>query len=184
MFKFIAGVILGFIIAIGYLALSFKFGFDHQLTSNIVIAMATVTATAIHFDSVQKQRRDRVWEINKDSLINLSHAVADAIEMSSKFSDLEFNEMQNIPDNTCIEGSKEVSDKFQKTISNSLNVYKPLLNSNLIEAIEKYQESEQRIAKSFDYDEINVFEAYDHQFAAQKELQYTVNKFIKSVSGI
>ena len=54
----------------------------------------------------------------------------------------------------------------------------------MIEAIEKYQESEQRIAKSFDYDEINIFEAYDHQFAAQKELQYTVNKFIKSVSGI
>lgn len=184
MVKLFFGIILGIVITVGYLDFNSKLNFDHELTLNIVIAAATVVATAIHFDSVRKQRHDRVWEINKDSLINLSHAVADAIEMSSKLLDLEFNKMQNIPDDTCIEGSKEVHDKFQKTISDSLNVYKPLLNSNLIEAIEKYQKSEQKIAKSFNNDEINVFEAYDHQLVAQKKLQYTINKFIKSVSGI
>lgn len=184
MVKLFLGIILGIAITVGYLAFNSKLSFDHDLTLNIVIAAATIVATAIHFDSVQKQKRDRVWEINKESLLNLSHAVADAIETFSKLTNQAFNNMQGIPDDDCIIGVEEIGNKFQKTISDSLNVYKPLLNLKLIEAIEEYQESEQKITDKFNHDAINVFEAYELQWSAQEELQYIIHKFIKKVSGI
>ncbi|GAA71400.1 hypothetical protein P20439_1473 [Pseudoalteromonas sp. BSi20439] len=92
--------------------------------------------------------------------------------------------MNNIPDDTCTEGAAEINQKFQMTISDSLNVYKPLLNAELITAIEKYQQAEKNIESSFDHDQINVFEAYDSQWGAQKELQIVVSRFIKEVAGI
>ncbi|MEL0613298.1 hypothetical protein [Marinomonas arenicola] len=162
----------------------FRFNFDHSFTLSLIIAAASITATAIHFDSTRKQRKDRIWEINKGSLIELSKALADAIDVSSKLSDREFNKMNNIPDDTCTKGSVEINKKFQKTISDSLNVYKPLLNSELISAIEKYQQSEKNIGYAFEHGEFNVFEAYDHQGSAQKDLQKVVSCFIKEVAGI
>lgn len=184
MVQVVFGIILGVIVTVGYLAFNSKFHFDHELTLNMVIAIATVVATVIHFDSVQKQKRDRVWEINKGSLLNLSHAVADAIETSSKLTDQAFNEMQGIPDDTCNIDATNTGNKFQKTISESLNVYKPLLNSKLIEAIEDYQETEQKIIDKFNHDAINTFEAYELQWSAQKDLQHVIHKFIKKISGI
>lgn len=184
MVKFILGVIFGFALTVWYLAFDLKFNFDHVFMLNLVIAAATIIATAIHFDTVKKQRRDRVWEINKDSLITLSKAVADAIQISSKLSDREFNRMNNLPDDTCTEGAEEINTKFQETISDSLNVYKPLLNKELINAIEKYQEAEKNIEKAYEYEQFGVFEAYEHQGSAQKELHQVVNHFIKEVAGI
>ncbi|KAF7778157.1 hypothetical protein PMAN_a2963 [Pseudoalteromonas marina] len=92
--------------------------------------------------------------------------------------------MNNIPDETCTEGSAEINQQFQKTISDSLNVYKPLLNAELISAIEKYQQAEKNIEYAFEHDKFNVFEAYDNQWGAQKELQKVVSRFIKEVAGI
>lgn len=184
MVKYIVGVLTGFCLTVWYLVFDLKFDFDHAFTLNLIIAAATTTATAIHFDSVRKQRKDRVWEINKENLIKLSKSLADAIEVSSKLSDQEFNRMNNIPDNTCTEGSAEVNLKFQQTISDSLNVYKPLLNSELVAAIEKYQQTEKNIEYGVEHDHINVFEAYDSQWGAQKELQKVVSRFIKEVAGI
>ncbi|MCP4055534.1 MULTISPECIES: hypothetical protein [unclassified Pseudoalteromonas] len=184
MVKYILGLLTGFCLTVWYLVFDLKFNFDHAFTLNLIIAAGTITATAIHFDSVRKQRKDRVWEINKESLIQLSKSLADAIEVSSKLSDQEFNIMNNIPDDTCTEGAAEINQKFQMTISDSLNVYKPLLNAELITAIEKYQQAEKNIESSFDHDQINVFEAYDSQWGAQKELQIVVSRFIKEVAGI
>lgn len=184
MVKFILGVLFGFTITAWYLAFDFKFDFDHAFTLNLVIAAATLTATAIHFDTVQKQKRYRVWEINKESLITLSKSIADAIEISSNLSEREFNRMNNIPDDSCIEGAYEINNKFKETISDSLNVYKPLLNKELIDAIKKYQENEKRIVDAYNHDELSVFEAYENQLAAQEKLQKVISHFIKDVAGI
>lgn len=184
MIKFILGILLGFTLTIWYLIFDMQFDFDHSFSVNIVVAMATVMATSIHFDSVRKQRKDRIWEINKENLLNLSKAISDAIEISSKLSDREFSNMQGIPDDTDTEGAKEINDTFKKTISHSLNVYKPLLNSELIDAIEKYQKTEKSIENDFIHDVADAFEAYDRQLAAQKELHEVVSSFIKDVAGI
>lgn len=184
MINLILGILLGFTLTIWYLVFDMQLNFDHIFSVNIVIAMASVTATAIHFDSVRRQRKDRVWEINKENLINLSKAISDAIEISSKLSEREFNNMQGIPDDTDTDGAKEINDTFRKTISHSLNVYKPLLNSELTDAIEKYQKEEKSIEEDFNHDAIRSFEAYDRQWAAQKELHKVVSSFIKGVAGI
>lgn len=67
MVKYILGLLTGFCLTVWYLVFDLKFNFDHAFTLNLIIAAGTITATAIHFDSVRKQRKDRVWEINKES---------------------------------------------------------------------------------------------------------------------
>jgi MFS superfamily sulfate permease-like transporter len=99
--SFALGIMIGIFISIWYLVFDFSFNFDHAITVNVMIAVTTMIATAIHFDSVRHQRKDRLWEINKESLLKLS-----------------------------------------KAISDSMNVYKPLLSSIIIEAIKEYQQSE------------------------------------------
>lgn len=182
--KFIIGLLSGFTVTVWYLVFDFRFDFDHAISLNIVIAAASIIATAIHFDTVKKQRRDRVWEINKDNLINLSKAVASAIKISSELSEREFNKANNIPDDTCTTGSAETHVNLQETISDSLNVYKSLLNKELISAIEKYQETESSIERTYDYDEITLFDALELQCEAQRKLHKVINHFIKEVAGI
>jgi len=184
MFEFALGIFFGVAISILYFVFDSNIDIDHNFTVSVIIAFATIIATAIHFDSVRKQRKDRIWEINKDSLLELAKSLSDAIEISSKFSDREFNNMQGIPDDTSTEGAKEINDKFRETISDSLNVYKPLLNAELISAIEIYQSAEKDIEEQFVCDAINTFEAYDRQWGKQKELQTAVSGFIKDASGI
>ena len=58
------------------------------------------------------------------------------IEIHSQLSNREFNRMNGIPDETCTDGAAEINNAFQQHISESLNVYKPLLNEELIMAIE------------------------------------------------
>ncbi|WP_206665140.1 hypothetical protein [Aeromonas sobria] len=58
MIKLLLGVVLGFSATIWYVALDLRFDFDSSLSVNIVIALATVTAAAIHFDSVKSQKRE------------------------------------------------------------------------------------------------------------------------------
>lgn len=127
MVKIVTGAVIGFTMAFWFLALDSKYNFNSAIAINIVIAVATIFAVAIHFDSVRKQRRDRVWEINKDNLLNLSKALSDSININSKLSEQEFNKMQGIPDETCTDGAYEINNAFQQSLSVSLNVYKPLL---------------------------------------------------------
>lgn len=176
--------VFGVFITIWYLVLDFSFNFDHFITVSIVIAAATAIATAIHFDSVRNQRKDRLWEINKGSLLRLSKDLSDAIEMSSKLSDREFNRQQGNLNNTCTDGSGEINQQFKEVISDFLNVYKPLLSADLIFAIEEYQTVEKNIKEMWEKDVLSIFKAYDEQLAAQKKLQEVIAKFIKDVSGV
>lgn len=184
MIKFVIGMICGFSLLILYLVLDTYRALDATLTISIVIAVTTILATVIHFDSVRKQRKDRVWEINKDSLLTLSKSLSDAIQMTEKFVEREFNTMQGIPDDTCTDGAREVNYRFEETISDSLNVYKPLMDANLIQAIETYQADVRQIEEMYMADEINNFEAYDIQLGKQKILHSAIGEYIKKAAGI
>jgi hypothetical protein len=184
MVNFVLGLLWGMAATIWYLAFDFKFNFDHAITVNVSIAIATIIATAIHFDSVRKQRKDRLWEINKDSLLMLSKAISDAVDMSGRLSDRYFNQEQGIPEHVNTNGSDIVHAKLEEVLSDSLYVYKPLLSPELISSIENYQYTQKNISKAFNNDELSVFEAYDKQWAAQKKLQDVISTFIKQVSGV
>ena len=180
MFNSVIAFILGVFVTIWYLVFDFTFNFDHSITVNVVIATATIIATAIHFDSVRKQRKDRLWEINKDSLLRLSKALADAIEMSAINSERELG----IPVEESTKDSPEIGQKFEDILSDALNVYKPLLSDHLIFAIEEYQKAEEQTSRDWHVDALTTFEAYDEQWANRKKLQEVVLEFIKDVSGV
>jgi len=184
MVKVVIGAVIGFAMAVLYFTFASKFSFNPALALNVVIAVATIFAVAIHFDSVRNQRRDRVWEMNKENLLSLSKALSSSIDINSKLSEREFNKMNGIPDETNTDGAAEINNKFQQHISESLNVYKPLLNEELITVIEKYQKAEKQIEDDYNCDAISVFEAYERQWEKQKKLQVSVSAFIKKVAGI
>ncbi|PSW59895.1 hypothetical protein C0W54_18155 [Photobacterium kishitanii] len=187
MVSFALGIAFGIFMTIWYLVFDFSFNFDHAITVNVMIAVATMIAAAIHFDSVRHQRKDRLWEINKESLLKLSKAISDSVEMTSKFQDDEFYRMHGIEDkvkdiNT--DGYQEVFKQFEETISDSINVYKPLLSSIVIEAIEEYQQSEKNIIILYDSEEYTEFQVYEDRLFIQKKLQKVVLNYIKQASRI
>lgn len=184
MVSFVLGLLCGVTATIWYLAFDFEFNFDHAITVNFSIAAATITATVIHFDSVRKQRKDRLWEINKDSLLKLSKAISDAVDMSGRLADNHFYQEQGIPEHVNTDGAEIVRAKLVETLSDSLYVYKPLLSPELISSIDEYQLTEKKIDESFNDDAISIYEAYDMQWAAQKKLQNVIAQFIKQVSGV
>ncbi|WP_139705090.1 hypothetical protein [Aeromonas hydrophila] len=184
MVNFVLGFLFGIAATIWYLVFDFDFNFDHAITVNFSIAAATITATVIHFDSVRKQRKDRLWEINKDSLLKLSKAISDAVDMSGKLFDSHFNQEQGIPDDVNTDDSDIVHAKLKEALSDSLYVYKPLLSPELISSIEAYQDTQKKIAESYNNNYIPILSAYDQQWAAQKKLQNVIAQFIKQVSGV
>ncbi|WP_305818517.1 hypothetical protein [Photobacterium leiognathi] len=157
------------------------------MSINVIIAIATIMATAIHFDSVRNQRKDRLWEINKESLLKLAKSISDSVEMTSKFHDEAFYRMQGIENEVEVintDGSQDVFKKFKEALSDSLNVYKPLLSSIVIDAIEEYQKSEKEISRLYDLEEYTEFDVYDEELCAQKKLQKIVLDYIKHVSRV
>lgn len=71
MFQFIIGSIIGFfggfVFFIAILLTDIKF--DVSVATNLIIALATVVAAVIHFSSIKQQRKDRLWDINRDLCI-------------------------------------------------------------------------------------------------------------------
>lgn len=185
MLKYILGIITGFIITILYVVLERNFKFDSGLSINIVIATATIVATAIHYDSIRQRRRERVWEINKDNLLNLSRALSADIKRTALYADRAFYIEQGMDvDDTQLDDTPNTYKKFKKVIDESLDVYKPLLNKELIDAIETFQRTDKNIDIAVEDGEMSIFDAYHTLHSQQKKLHSTVSDFIKKVSAI
>ena len=187
MFNFIMGIILGTFIS--FVSLVFilisNIDIDMALITNIVIASATVVATAIHLDSTKKQRRDRVWEINKDMLLNLAHSLSLVINASEYYSEIEYNRQREI--NAPPRGRKPKEDVYENFHNNQeqvLNVYRTLMNKELILNIEASKKKNDDIFEALDHDAIDVEDAYDASIVSYKELQNNLNTFITEISGV
>jgi hypothetical protein len=174
MVLFVLGVIVGVCFTAWYLIFEIALHFDYSIATNIVIAFATLIATAIHFDAVRKQRRDRIWEINKDILLNLSQAVSDALEQSIKMSD-----PMDEP-----KWDAGIHKAHNKAISVVLKIYRPLLTKELIDAIEAYQKEDAEITSCVNEDEMSHTDGYCALSAAQERLHSIISKYIKKVSGL
>jgi len=180
--------VLGVFITTWYLVFDLSFNFDRAMTSNIVIAAATAVAAAIYFDSARNQRKDRLWEINKDSLLRLYKDLADTIAISSthsirEVSASESSDEQSISDDVATGGEREICQKFNEMAADFLNLHKPLLSSDLILALEEYQAAEAQIKTKFEFDAEFKFKGQSEQLIAQKALQVVLAKFIQNVSG-
>ena len=132
MSKFFIGVVVGLVFALVTFPFVIAFDITISLTviTNIIIATATVVATTIHFDSQRKQRADRLWDINKNVLLELAHCLQDAIEAT----EAEIHNCYSHPEeHIAIKASawKNLDEK----INYALNVYRPLMNEGLIASI-------------------------------------------------
>lgn len=140
MFQFSIGIIIGFFIAFILMSILFSSGikYDINLMTNIIIAFATAVATCIHFDSVSKQRRDRVWEINKQALLELAHSLSQVINSEKYYLALEYASLSHEHLSPTQEKPRaNVYRNFFEKQENVLQVYRSLMDRELIDAIEK-----------------------------------------------
>jgi conjugal transfer/entry exclusion protein len=164
----------------------FNVKFDISIWANIVIAIATCVATAIHVDNQIKLRKTRVWDINKDVLLKLSSILAKVIEDLEKAMDYYFDEIQNIAHETGItyDYPKELYENFSNQTFEVLNVYKPLISKALISSLEELKSTSDKVDMGVNEGELNLFEAYNRILLEHIKLQGKLNTFIKQVSGV
>jgi hypothetical protein len=179
--KFILGLMFGITGTIWYLVFDLKFDFNGNISVNYVIACATCIATAIHFDSVRKQRKDRVWDINKQVLLDLTYSLSEVIKETEKEIELEYQYMN---DGITINDSKgnpfvNLTDK----IDYILNVYKPLMNKELVNSIRHHNDIDTRVTHEVNNEGLDNLDAYLEMQKEHKKLHTFLIKFISEVSG-
>ncbi|PWS55727.1 hypothetical protein DK924_02850 [Pseudoalteromonas sp. meg-B1] len=137
-------------------------------------------------DNQIKLRKTRVWDINKDVLLNLSSSLAKVVEDLKKATDYHFDEMQNIAHQTGVtyDYPPELYENFSNQTFEVLNVYKPLMGRDLISNLEELKTINDRVSEGVNEGELNVFEAYDKILYEHQKLQEKLNTFIKQVSGV
>lgn len=155
-----------------------------QTVTNIVIALATVVAVGINYLSIKNQKESRRWEVNKDVLIKVSTSLSDLMTQTSKLSDNAFNDIQGIPEEHKFSPDKSIYSIFDKYLEHTISVYGPLLNQEIIEAIEEYKKIDSNITHAYSIGRFDIFQAYDSSYAAQEELMKTLSKSIKKYAAI
>lgn len=142
--------------------------------------MATIVATAIHFDSQKKLRKDRVWEMNKGILLDLAFSLSEVIKATKA-------EVRNL--------SRDPRDKEEEVdltsfanvlekINYALNVYRPLMSKELVKCCENFKNEDQKITKQVNSNEINDLEAYRELLGEYEKVYKEIQNFIFSMSGV
>ncbi|GAB7228670.1 hypothetical protein VrSk94_23580 [Vibrio rotiferianus] len=181
MVNLVLGVLLGFCLTIWYVAIDLRFGFDSNVSINVVIAIATVIATAIHFDSQRKQRKDRIWDMNKNVLLDLAHALSEVIEATE-------DEIHNI--HCQLEGDEQIEVKpyvfknIKEKVDYALSVYKSLMDCRLIELIQHYSEHDKKITYQVNFEDLEHLDAYESMLVEHKKLYAELIRFMGKVSGV
>ena len=174
---------MGFIAFASILASGFKL--DLSIVTNIAIAFATIVATLIHYDSKKQQQRNRVWEINKPILLDLSKSLS-AVVKADKFYLQErcakvFGDAKPNPDHEPASGVYE--DFFNKR-EYALVVYKSLMDDELLNALEEAMQENikmSQLAYEYNIDEGSV---YEKAINVNQALKDKLDRFIIKLSGI
>lgn len=187
MFQFSIGITIGiflsFILFSTMLVTNVKI--DVGLITNIVIAFATVVAAIIHFDSVSKQRKDRIWEINKDVLLELAHHLSLVIKATEYYLEVEYESMSPYPEAPSLKKPEpDVYKKFIDKREYALDVYRSLMDKELIDSLERAKETNDRISDAVNDDMLQVHEAYEESIECYKDLQSKLRTFMAKISGI
>lgn len=189
MFQLIVGVVLGLFLGfVSFVSLLMsEVSIDIAVITNIVIAFATVVATAIHFNSVRLQRRDRIWEINKDNLLALSETLSQVIKQSEARIEYEFYLSLGVDADTLPPVKPDVGEyeRFTKTLESSINVYKPMLSSAFVEKLDEYRTEKNSIDAGWESGAIeNEFSLYDCEYRNQIMLHTALAEYIKSLANV
>jgi hypothetical protein len=178
--KITIGFIIGlFVSMIGFSLLTvFNIQINLTVITNIIIAAATVVATIIHLDSQSKARKDRVWDMNKAVLLDLAHALSDAIEATE-------NELHNLWGvDGQVESKSYAFTNIKDKIDYALNVYKPLMDKDLINSISKHNKTDKETTLEVNRHGLEYEDAYEIMLKEHKELYGKVLVFISKISGV
>ena len=180
MFLFVLGAIVGFFVAMVVLSSILITGvtFDMAVWTNIIIAICTAVAAFIHYDSVKKQRKDRIWEINKNVLLDLLYFVSQAIEETEFYLDPQYAHEVNHQPNTKVWG------KLKSQTYLALNVYGPLMSKELVGHIETSKKLDEQIHDEVFFADLDNQEAYERSLENRRALQLQLKKFISEMSGV
>ena len=129
-------------------------------------------------DRNRSQREDRGRSMDRDKLLNFSETVTEGIEVTTSIKEKELKAMQNETSDKISNEQKEKFRAYSDSLSDALSPYKRLVNSQLEQAIETFQNREELIGEAIKYDSLNMAEAYDELCDLQKELQADILKFI------
>ncbi|WP_342652472.1 hypothetical protein NM449_14240 [Vibrio metschnikovii] len=187
MFKFLVGCVVGFFVGFVsfVMVLISDAKFDMSVVTNLVIAAATVMAIIIHFSSIRQQRKDRLWDINKPILLGLSKSLSAVIKASKFYLQEEYARR-------CIDDAPSQKDKpdpnvykdFNKQREYALEVYKVLMDKELIEALEKAKRLNDNIDHGVYEYGVDHISAYEASISVNEDLQKKLSFFITKTSGV
>ncbi|EHD2271096.1 hypothetical protein JRK39_003543 [Vibrio cholerae] len=186
MFFGFVGMILGFFVGFVILSMFLVTGFtvDIALITNITIAIATIFATYIHYDSTLRQRKQRVWDINKGILLELLESLALVIAESKAALEEEI-ESQDPSYRSSRTSNPSVYKLFGEKQRYALDVYSALMDDELIKALELAKSNEERINKAvFEDETTDTQEAYEESINSYETLQSKLKDFVSEVSGV
>lgn len=187
MFKFLVDCIVGFFA--GFVSLVMVLvsdaKFDMSVVTNLVIAAATVMATTIHFSSIRQQRKDRLWDINKPILLGLSKSLSAVIKASEFYLQEEYARqyIDDAPSQKNKPGPN-VYKQFDQQREYALEVYKVLMDNELIEALEEAKRLNDNIDHSVHEYDVDHISAYEASISVNEDLQKKLSFFITKMSGV
>jgi len=178
----VLGVFAGFVLFCVFLVPGFEV--DIALLTNVTIAVAAIFATYIHYDSTLRQRKERIWEINKTILLDLLESLAQVIRESKGALEEEI-ESQDPEYRSSRKSNPTVYKEFKDKQEYGLEVYSALMDDELLGALEVAKSSEERINKAvFEDETTDIQEAYEESIQSYELLQSKLRKFVTDVSGV
>lgn len=179
----VVGFFLGFVFFIALLLTSNEINIT--IATNLIIAFAAVVATIIHFSSIRQQRKDRLWDINKPVLLDLSHALSSVINASKYYLQKEYA-LAHIedPPNEFDRPNPNVFKDFHEKREYALDVYKTLMSKELIDALAKAKRISENIDQGVNEQYVNPITAYEKSISTHQELQEKLGFFIAKLSGV
>lgn len=183
MFQFLIGSVVGFFGGFVFFItiLLTDIAFDVTIATNFIIALATVVATVIHFSSIKQQRKDRLWDINKPILLDLSHTLSLVIKASEFY--LQEGYIDDAPQASDAP-SAGVFKEFKEKQEYALNVYKTLMSKELIAVLSEAKRINENIDYGVNEHEEDHISAYEKSISTNQELQKKLDFFIAKMSGV
>lgn len=181
MLKFYMCLTLGGVASVTYLTYG-NFPLDTNMAVNYIIAWAACLAAVIHYESIKNQRKDRLWEINKPVLLELTRVLSEVIEETQQcINDEQARQSGPSPER---EGNSSVWRQLDKKIDYALNVYRPLMSKELSNEIEALKATNKEIVRQVNYEDLENIDAYEQSLTAYNHLYSNLIKFINKISGV
>lgn len=179
----VVGFFAGFVFFVGLLIIDSEVNI--AIATNLVIAFATVIATVIHFSSIKQQRKDRLWDINKPILLDLSHSLSSVIKASEFYLQEEYARAHIDDQPKEIERPRpNVFKEFHEKREYALNVYKSLMSQELIDALAEAKRLNDNIDHGVNEHGVDHITAYEQSIDTNKALQEKLDFFIAKLSGV